>query len=476
MLDCLISIYRRYAPQQVRLIIASLLGYHSPFAKNRSTVRVRDFIGDYNALAGADGQCPVIQDSDAALKALHRQFDSRGVRSESLSGEWWKLFAKAITLYDKEGKGIQSRLRSDIDEVPASQMMWWEWLSIYNLLLKFGLFNIAYGIRLKIRESILIELQSGKIKSGTYAHLKALGILVELRQWHLLKSEIDKLKPWHSEDKFLLEMLLAMGSDHNNLKNLKRLSLSKKDHFFNQLNTNKKIAYVGPAKTENMDGAEIEKFDVVVRANHKSISDSQSVLPSKGLRCDISYYNGLQSRRLAELKESIPAEVKFAIAVQDNLKYLKKLPPSKSNKRYFPLYFRTARNHRSLLIQGSFHGMPNAIIDILKCSPKEIKVFHADLMLTINRSKGYKYTAEDTSQHAKVFLNTITNHDPIIQWSFLEIPYKAGLLDGDSMFKHVMDIGEERYMQSIQEVYGDFARLIPSQCRSDGNLNGKHIA
>jgi hypothetical protein len=48
-------------------------------------------------------------------------------------------------------------------------------------------------------------------------------------------------------------------------------------------------------------------------------------------------------------------------------------------------------------------------------------------------------------------------------WSFLEIPYKAGLLKGDSMFKHVMDMGEEKYMQSLQEVYGDFARLIPSQ-------------
>ncbi len=462
MLDSLISFYRRHMPQQVRSMTATLLGYHSPFAKDRSTVRVRDFIEYYTTLAGTDGSCPVIQDRDAALHALHRQFKQRGIRSEVLGGIWWEQFAQAITLNDHDGLELQSNLRAGVNEVPADLLLWWEWLSIYNLLLKFGLFNVAYGLRVKARESILTELKSGKIKLGTYAHLKAFGALVELRHWELLKTEINKIKPWHSEDKYFLELLYAMACDHEHLKKMKNVNnQSVKDRQFYEFNTNKTIAYVGPAKTENRDGAEIDAFDVVVRANHKNTPNNDNSL-SKGLRANISYYNGVQSRRLAEQGEVLPDGIRFAIAVQTNFQYLKKLPKSKTSKNSCPAELRTPRNYRSLLMQGSFHAMPNAIMDILKCYPKEIKIFHADLMLTVSRFEGYKAHAGKVAEHAKVFLGTVTNHDPIVQWSFLEIPYKAGLLKGDSMFNRVMEMGEEKYMQALQEVYGNFARLVSS--------------
>ncbi len=440
-------------PRKLRPFIAQLLGYHSPFAVNRSITRPRDVLIYYAALVSKTGPHPVIQDKAAALNTLHALFKERGIRSESLGSNWWSRFAQVITLSDQDGEQIQHELRKDIESISVTLMSWWELLSIYNLCLKFGLFNVAYGFRLKARETMLIDLQQGKVKPNSYHHLKALGTLLEMRNWSLLKIEIDKIGAWHSEDKYLFEFLYAIASDPAKLEELRAASIkSGLDRNFFNFNSNRTIAYVGPAKTENQDGLEIEKFDVVVRANHKYRKDAINFLV-KGSRCEISYYNGLQSRHLASVSEALPAEIRFANAVETNFQYLKKLPKQPL------LQLRTPRNHRSLLMQGSFHSMPNAILDLLKCYPKKIKIFHADLMLTVSRFEGYKAHAEKEAEHARIFIDTMKNHDPVAQFSFLEIAYKSGLLEGDSMFQRVMELGEEKYMQALQAVYGNFARV-----------------
>lgn len=458
MLEFLVLFYMRNIPPKFRRLFSIFFGYHSPFFKNRALVGTRDFIQDYNALVGSDGNCLVIQNKDLALRALHHQFKKRGIRSELLGDFWWGKFAEAITLNDKDGLEIQALLRNYIIQIPAERLIWWEWLAIYNLLLKFGLFNIAYILRIHARKSILIQLESGRIKAGTYIHLKALGALVESRSWDLLKSEINKINALFFEDKYFLDFLNTMTRDLEQVKKMNFDGISSRDTLFYEFNYDKKIAFVGPAKSKNKDGAEIDAFDVVAKANHKNIHkiDNSS---SRALRCDISYYNGRQSRRFYETDEVIPDGLSFAVAVENNFKYLQSL---ESSFRDSACLLRSGRNYRSILMQGSFHAMPNAIFDLLRCHPKEIKVFHADLMLTVNRYKGYKHTAEKFSEHAKVFLDTLTNHDPMIQWSFLEIPYKAGLLKGDAMFERVMNMGEEKYMHALQKVYGDCARLNSS--------------
>lgn len=455
MLNRIISLYRAHAPIGLRRIVSRYAGYHSPLAGKRTILHRSDTAACRATLANPQGLHPVLVDRAAALRALFAEFHLRGVRPEILGHDWWERFCDAIACSDQDGQAIQAGLIDAVSALPADRLAWWEWLSIYNIALEFGLFNLGHAIRCRSRQAAVAQLQAGKLRRGSHAHLQLLCALVEAREWGLLKAETDRLGALQSEEKYLFEFLLAMAGTQPTLPSGPG-GHSRVDRLFVEFNRGRSIAFVGPASAGGPDAAEIDGFDVIVRANHKP-QTAEADHAGKGTRCEISYYNGIQSERLGGRGEPLPAGLRFVMAVQRNLERLRSLPPSPGPRPEF----RAPRNYRSLLLQGSFHGMPNAIVDLLKCQPARLKIFNADLMLTVSRHAGYKAHAQTVEQHARLFLNTLKLHDPLVQFVFLNVAYQSGRLEGDAMFSRVMDMGEAGYMQALQQVYGDFARLAP---------------
>ena len=109
------------------------------------------------------------------------------------------------------------------------------------------------------------------------------------------------------------------------------------------------------------------------------------------------------------------------------------------------------------LFSGSLNFLPNIIIDILRHKPKEILLYHFDMMLTKERVSGYISKSREGGKSIKDLINfnlkSFAGHDPVTSFIFLKTLWKKGLIKVDKYFERVIQMEVEEYMKNLENNY-----------------------
>ena len=100
---------------------------------------------------------------------------------------------------------------------------------------------------------------------------------------------------------------------------------------------------------------------------------------------------------------------------------------------------------------------PNAIVDLLRFGPGNIKVFNTDMMLSSGRFAGYKPEGDKPIDYTRSFIKT---HDPILQYQIMRRLWSVGYVEGDLRFEFVMKMGVREYLEELQKAYGADTRAL----------------
>lgn len=406
-------------------------------------------------------------DLNEALKPLYEVFNDRSVRCELIGNDWWKGFVIASGLTDTEGKEIQEKLAEDINSLDGNLLEHWELLHIYALAVRVGLLVVGYAVRQKARESAIGYLKNKK-RISLYKMRSALAVLLETEQLDELNHVLSSLgKRYDSEKKLFrhVQNLLYNKNDQIKKENFKD---SEKDLAFSNYIKGKKIAIVGPAKTTTEDAAEIDSFDLVVRCNYKEKGVGVDEI-IKGLRCDVSYFNFEQVRYfLKERKVNWPEGISWVVCKsRSGARKIKEkidgiLQNTDKDQLDNLLKTRFIKNFKDTIFMNTPNAMSNITMDLLRFEPMEIKIFHADMMLTVTRNNGYYPSLwERENNMERTFLKfSSRSHEPVIQYWILYTLFKNGKIGGDKRFEEVMMMGEIEYIKQLQHIYGNAGRLI----------------
>ena len=117
------------------------------------------------------------------------------------------------------------------------------------------------------------------------------------------------------------------------------------------------------------------------------------------------------------------------------------------------IYTRILKRVDSALFNGSSSLIQNIIFDLSRYNPKEIYLYHFDVMLSKARIPGY-YTdvKNDKELHLKM-IKSFPGHDPVTQFTVLKNFWKLGFIKGDNRFEQVMKMDLEDYMKNMQKNY-----------------------
>lgn len=448
----LIVNYRKFIPPQLREKLSKIYQLLPDCLKMSISPKSHDIKKYYPAILSQIKPLAVLKEHKVALKCLLDTFKITNVRGELLGPELWSDFLQAISQNDEDGKKFQNSLSLRLADIPGHRLEYWEWLNITKLFYKFGLFHLGYMLRIKARESAVFAIKNKSISDCKVFFKKCLAALIESNEWHLLRKykEIDFLSSQERESFLFWDKLIHGDSASESFFK------SKADHDFAEFVRDKRIAFVGPSRTKIKSASEIESFDIVARCNYKEPLDEED-LQVKGLRCDISYFNNTQTLFLCKRKLfEFPKKVKFAIfRSYESLRIFR----SRFGKKTLT---RLSINPTSSIFSGSLNGIPNALTDLLRFNTGQIKVFHTDLMLTVERSSGYG-TPEESARPIEIFLSSCAGaHDPLTQFVFLKLMHRTGRIVGDKPFERLMKMSEGAYMKKLQNIYGNFARVLPA--------------
>ena len=390
---------------------------------------------------------------------LHKAFNKHLIRSYLIDDQWWKEFVLLSTL--REGANfnrVNQSLVSQIKTEKFNLLNHYEILHIYTLCLELSFFELAYHLR---KKSVQIALRySSFFKKEDVWKLKAkLSALLENNNF----DEFDKLikffdKKWKKEKRSLSYFRNILKYNNNEInQNFIFNKNSKIDQKFKKFIENKKVIIVGPLNASLSDGHKINKAEIVIRTNYRRKFFKEDLV-FKGSKCDITYLNGDVTDQIIRNKfYKWPQEISWIVCKSLNHVSLIKKKFLSSGFNLKKLDVRNLIDINDALFNGSLNALPNILIDILKYNPKDIMLYHFDLMLTINRVKGYTTNSvkldKKKSQLIKLRLQGLAGHDPITQFIILKTFWSKGLIKGDINFVKIINMEAKGYMKSLQKNY-----------------------
>ena len=110
---------------------------------------------------------------------------------------------------------------------------------------------------------------------------------------------------------------------------------------------------------------------------------------------------------------------------------------------------------RQLGFHASYNALGNVLIDLIPFQPASIKIYQADMLLTVMRSPGY--TPDSINRHDElnqIKAINISNHDPITNFLFIQRVFDTGRIVGDPRFSQVMEMSEQEYCAQLENNYG----------------------
>jgi len=424
----------------------------------------RKYLDSLNSIVKSDRYLEILKktlnatstNSRTDFDELHKSFRRLQVRSSRLPKNWWESFIGLASTTDAEAGNLPGDMISHTRNLDPEDLTVYEWKALYSLCLRGGLFNIGYIMRDLAKKRALKALEPGN-KNFTEKKL-AIAAAIEDQEFDEARRAISDLRNTGKYDDYCndAEILLNIFTGGN----LKRVELE--DHTdLNYLDyvSQKIIAIVGPAQTEAMDAKEIDSFDRIVRNNYRESGKGCDSI-HKGLRCDITYMNGMQADFFLKARSEFPRDLSWMV-----LKSKKFIDKFQKVNSITNIRFRYIKNWGRYFFNGSFNMLPNTLFDLIFFHPNRIKVFHMDLMLTVLRFKGYYPSTHEYDENKKKvrFCRSAVSHDPITQYSALSNLWKAGRIEGDKRFNEVMELGCEEYMRQLQHIYGDSVRLCQAE-------------
>ena len=265
------------------------------------------------------------------------------------------------------------------------------------------------------------------------------------------RAILDKMLYDNGADKVSKKLLLEFKFPNEILNNFIKLITNKKilnnyhvnKQFFKIVN-NKNVAIVGPAKTDSKDAYEIDNFDIIVRLNYRNVTGNIDKV-NKGLKTDISYYNGFFIEHLIDNKKGkIPIDLQAACIKDNNSNRTQKIKKANSQK-----IIKSIPNYNILPFYSSLNMLHLALLDLLEHNVKSIKIFHSDLFLTKDLNSNFFPKAEMKEPRNLVFLD----HDPMNQHEILKKLYKNKKIKGDKKFDEVMKLDTFEYLKQLENIY-----------------------
>ena len=391
---------------------------------------------------------------------LHKAFNKNMVRSDKIDVRWWSDFISLATLPNGlRFKQLNQSLINRIEYSNFNSLEYFELLHIYSLCMRLSLFDLAYNLR---KKSVNLALQQDtSVNLAESWKIKAkLSALLEAGSFLKFDKIFSKFKSRWKEEKFLLSYLRII------LKNFKKSSTIDKiirmdsiqDQNYRNFIENKKIVIVGPSKSNKKDGKKIDNADVVIRIN--AMSKSSIGDPAiKGSRCDVTFFNGDQTTSIVKYGcLQWPNDITWVVGKEYGhaKEIIKRLSLDKINTK--KLRGRGLEQVEPALFNGALNVLPNILIDLMRFNPKEIFLYHFDIMLTKERFAGYyikemKNKIKYKDQLIKIRTRGLAGHDPITQFIILKKFWKNKFLKGDKRFKEVIEMNIEDYIKELQKNY-----------------------
>jgi pentatricopeptide repeat protein len=324
------------------------------------------------------------------------------------------------------------------------------WLDLYRLFLGIGLYSPAEIMRSQAlaKAKAATKAPAGEsveqLCAGFYARVEAQNfdsaeaLLNEMRRKGCSESRLEQAQ-WFCS-------LLSGKSETNCIKYNGSADLVNLE--FANFIEGKQVALVGPVASSTDQGAEIDSYDVVVKFSYRGGEKGKDP-KTQGRRLDVSYYNNVQANALAEAGlDTVLSALCWGVCI--NRKGRSCFPKNQPNVRQLA-------SLEWMLPDTHFNAGPNAVLDLLRFNPAEIRVFNTDLMLSAGRFAGYNPAGAKPIDYTRSFIKT---HDPILQYKVMQRLWKIGLISGDARFDEVMVLGVQKYMEQLQNAHGANERLL----------------
>lgn len=438
--------YRNYIPKYLKIRISFLID-PLPFNILRKTPSIR--VENYFLIFKEETKKENNQKRN--LQNLHKIFNKYLVRSHLIDNNWWSDLVILARLND--GPKFQKLNESLINRIESSNfdsLEYFEVLDIYSLCIRLSLFKLGFYIRQK---SISIALNYDPLvkKKENWKLRAKLTALFEIGNFDEFDKLLSKFNNKDVKELYFLKYLRNFFDKHEFTSNDSTIIQldSDEDLKFRGYLENKKISIVSPKLVNLLDGIKIDESDIVIRTNYE-IGDSVH----KGTRSDISYFNRETSIHIEKNGcPRWPSDVQWIVGRA--LNYLETIlnKVSLDGNNIQNVNLRKIKRIDKLLYNGSLFMLPNIIIDLARYKPKEIFLYHFDLLLSKNRVAGYFVNvSNDQELHVKLVKN-LSVHDPVINFNILKSFWKRGFIKGDNNFEEIMKMEIEDYMTKLQENY-----------------------
>lgn len=429
--------YNNFLPEYLRIKISILF---DPLPQNRLRASISVRLENFQACIK---KLEVNNHVDNKNYYLHKVFKKHLVRSNLIDNDWWSDFILLVNSREESSfKKINKSLIDRIDYSNFSSLYHFEINDIYSLCIRFNLFELGYHLRQKSVE-VALRYPSNLKKNENWKLKAKLSAFLETENF----QEFDKLFPLfqskREQEKYFLNYLRKILEINKNLSSKDQFFKikSKQDIKFGKFIENKKIAIVSPKPVSEKDGFKIDNSDIVIRTNN-----TLGNTINKGSRNDVIYFNLTTSEYIRENGCSKwPTDIKWAVGkaryyMDLMLKrlFLDRIDIENFNTRVF-------ERIDNALFCGSLLVLPNIIVDILRYNPKEIYLYHFDLMLSKDRDYKKKLNLDYTK--------ALAGHDPVTNFIILKLFWKKGFIKGDKYFEEVIKMETEDYMKNLQINY-----------------------
>jgi hypothetical protein len=323
------------------------------------------------------------------------------------------------------------------------------WLDLSRLCIAIGLFQPARVLREAGLGRMLMDVGH---RSATLEQLTACCYAsLERDDYESSMRFLNRMELAGCQDKWLLQaawfVKLLSGERIREVSGPGRFR-TREDEEFGRFVRDQQIAVVGPVASNVVQGEEIDRHDVIVKFGYRGGSGGREP-ETQGRRLDISYYNNTQAEQLAKSAyDKVLSEIRWGVC------------NNRKGRCHFPADYPGLRQVASLqwlMTDTHLNAGPNAILDLLRFGPGNIKVFNTDMMLSSGRFAGYKPEGDKPIDYTRSFIKT---HDPILQYQIMRRLWSVGYIEGDVRFESVMKMGVREYLEELQKAYGADTRAL----------------
>ncbi len=326
----------------------------------------------------------------------------------------------------------------------------YEYHYLYQLLLTFGHFNLAFLVRQHIYASAKKE---NFLLRFSYRYIKMLYFIIEAGDITKFNAKLKNLYYYNSNCKFLLILLSILLFRKNNSDLLDKKSNNEfSRNFFNKI-YNKDVILIGPKKTYADKSKNKKKHSkVIATINFTDIN----------FYSDLIYFNDYSIKYISEtfLRKSLSNKnTNFLIFKNERSlnNYIK-------IKKSFNFIGSSVEIRNSLsfdsIVSGDLNMGVISALDIISANPRSLKLKNFDLMLTRKRTTSYYLESKYLQEREKIYvIKSFIQHDPLTQYFILSTLLKNKKIKCDANLNNILEGGPRLYMSRLEKVYGKSARI-----------------